>query len=57
MNPSQSGKLLAFAAVVAAISVPFIAAQDKREENCSGLHAAIRAELVRRAHPTHNRHS
>ena len=51
MNPSPSGKLLVIAAVFATTIVPFMAAQDKREESCGGLHAAIRGELVRRDPP------
>ena len=51
LHMNLSRRRLAFAAAFAAITVPFIAAQDKREENCGGLHAAIRAELVRRDPP------
>ena len=53
-NPSDSPLWSAeddFGLVETAITVPFIAAQDKREGNCGGLHAAIRAELVRRDPP------
>ena len=51
MNPSRSGKMLVIAAMFVAPILPFIAAQDKREASCSGLHAAIRGELVRRDPP------
>jgi hypothetical protein len=51
MNPSRSGKMLVIAAVFATTILPLIAAQDKREASCGGLHAAIRGELVRRDPP------
>ena len=51
MNPSRSGKMVVIAAVLTTTIVAFIAAQDKREMSCGGLHAAIRGELVRRDPP------
>jgi hypothetical protein len=51
MNPCRPGKMPVIAAMFAATILPLIAAQDKREASCSGLHAAIRAELVRRDPP------
>jgi hypothetical protein len=51
MNPSRSGKMLIIAAMFVAPILPLISAQDKREASCSGLHAAIRGELVRRDPP------
>lgn len=44
-----SGKLLV--AMLAAILIPSIAAQNTSEQRCGGLHAAIRGELVRRDPP------
>jgi len=44
-----SGKMLV--AVLAATLITSIAAQDRSEQNCAGLHAAIRGELVRRDPP------
>jgi hypothetical protein len=51
MNPSRSGKMLVIAAVFAITVVPFMGVQEKRKVSCSGLHAAIRGELVRRDPP------
>jgi len=51
MDPSRSGKIGVFAAVVFTTMVSFMAAQDKRAVNCGGLHAAIRGEPVRRDPP------
>jgi len=50
MSPSPSGKLLAIAAVFATTVVPFMTVQDKREESCGGLHAAIRENLFGATH-------
>lgn len=46
-----SGKMLVAAVVLVTTLIPSLAAQDEREMNCGGLHAAIRAELVRRDPP------
>lgn len=46
-----SEKMLVTTVVLVAVLIPSLAAQDEREENCGGLHAAIRAELVRRDPP------
>jgi hypothetical protein len=46
-----SGKMLVAAVVLVTTLIPSLAAQDERETNCGGLHAAIRAELVRRDPP------
>ena len=49
-NP-LSGNMLVAAVVLVTTLIPSLAAQDEREVNCGGLHAAIRAELVRRDPP------
>jgi len=43
-----SGKSLIVALGIIAAIVPLVAAQDEGNKNCGGLHAGIRAELVRR---------
>jgi hypothetical protein len=47
MNPAQTAKRFLVAAVFAAAIVPFLASQEKHETSCGGLHAGIRAQLVR----------
>jgi len=46
-NRLFGNSLIVALGIIAAI-VPLVAAQDEGSKNCSGLHAGIRAELVRR---------